>query len=303
MSDVINQSQNQQCDPVNFTFTNPELILHIIQPLIDVKSLPDLISLSTVSSDFSQIIKTSESFWKELCRQRWKTKWGFHRRWESAIEDFHLFNQYEENRNSSGITSFWRERYFEEEQDATRRSIGLRELNSLKFDFRFWIGQPTVIGERIVVRSGLLQSASRDVRFQSDENDNNWERNEDFLYRGTLSGHPCQEPGIEWFMNDSSIIQWGFSPNLWPRGEIRRTPDWGWEIRNPNVVMRAIDPLPSTDVDEEKEESDQDYADNSLWEDLINSLENVPMRNAPEVNGYPVTAELPRSFLDHPFVD
>ena len=234
--------------------------------------------------------------------QRWKTKWGFHRRWESAIEDFHLFNQYEENRSSSGILSFWRERYFEEEQDATRRSIGLRELNSLVFDFRFWIGQPTVIGERIVVRSGLLQSASREVRFQSDENDN-WERNEDFLYRGTLSGHPCREPGIEWFMNESSIIQWGFSPNLWPRGEIRRTPTWGWEIRNPNVIMRAIDPLPSTDVDKGKEESDQDYADNSLWGDLIDSLENVPMRNAPEVNGYPVTAELPRSFLDHPFVD
>ena len=197
--DVINRSQNQQCDPVNFTFTNPELILHIIQPLIDVKSLPDLISLSTVSSNFSQIIKTSETFWKELCRQRWKTKWGFHRRWENAIEHFNLFNQYEENRNSSGITSFWRERYFEEEQDATRRSIGLRELNSLVFDFRFWIGQPTVIGERIVVRSGLLQSASREVRFQSDENDN-WERNEDFLYRGTLSGLKLAMPWLQHIM-------------------------------------------------------------------------------------------------------
>jgi len=43
--------------------------------------------------------------------------------------------------------------------------------------------------------------------------------------------------------------------------------------------------------------------DDRLWKDLIDSLENVPMRNAPQVNGYPVTAELPRSFLEHPFVD
>ena len=211
------------------------------------------------------------------------------------------FNNYDRN---SGVT-FWRERYFEEEQDATRQSIGLRELNSLVFDFRFWIGHPTVVDERIVVKSGLLQSASRDFRFQWNDDDN-WDGNDEFSYRGTISGHPCREPGIEWFMNESSIMQWGFSPNLWPKGEIRRTASWGWEIRNPNVVMRAIDPLPSTEeenIANEEEEIDQDYVDNSLWGDLIDSLENVPMRNAPVVNGHPVVAELPRSFLDHPFVD
>lgn len=235
----INPTSKQQvaavpcCDPINFTFTTPDLILNIIRPLIDAQSLPSLISLSTVSTNFLQIIRTSETFWKELCHQRWKEKWGFHRRWEEAVKQYDMFHECKERRGS-GVT-FWRDRYFEEEQDATRRSIGMRELNSLKFDFRFWIGQPTVVDERIVVKSGLLQSASRDVRFhwREDEDHQVEEGHEErwFSYRGELTGHPCREPGIEWFMNQS-IIQWGYRPNLWPKGEIRRTENWGWEIRN-----------------------------------------------------------------------
>eukprot|EP00573_Skeletonema_grethae_P006196 CAMPEP_0201707172 /NCGR_PEP_ID=MMETSP0578-20130828/50904_1 /ASSEMBLY_ACC=CAM_ASM_000663 /TAXON_ID=267565 /ORGANISM="Skeletonema grethea, Strain CCMP 1804" /LENGTH=307 /DNA_ID=CAMNT_0048195729 /DNA_START=42 /DNA_END=965 /DNA_ORIENTATION=+ len=307
MTDVNPTSDQHQvvCDPIDFTFTTPDLILNIIRPLIDAQSLPALLSLSTISTNFLQIIRTSETFWKELCRQRWKEKWGFHRRWEDALKWYDVFNN-DQGRSDTRVT-FWRERYFEEEQDATRQSISLRELNSLTFDFRFWIGQPTVVNERIVVKSGLLQSASRDVRFwwKDDEENRVEEGSEEwFSYRGVLTGHPCREPGIEWFMNDSSIIQWGFRPNLWPKGEIRRTENWGWEIRNPNVVMRAIDPLPSLDGSNATNEgNDLINVDEGLWKDLIDSLENVPMRNAPEVNGYPVNAELPRSFLDHPFIE
>lgn len=305
MNCISNQRVVVPCDPISSTFATPDLILHIICPLIDHKSLPALISLSTVSTNFLQTIRTSETFWRELCYQRWKEKWGFYRRWESAMKDYDGFNKCEERRRDSGVT-FWRERYFEEEQDATRRSINMRELNSLVFDFRFWIGQPTVVDERIVVKSGLFQSASREVRFhwRNDEEHNRVDDgNEEWLYRGELTGHPCQDPGIEWFINEPSIIQWGFRPNLWPKGEVRRTESWGWEIRNPNVVMRAIDPLPATDNITEEEAAVLFQIDNSLWGDLIDSLENVPMRNAPEVNGFPVTAELPRSFLDSPFVD
>lgn len=71
--------------------------------------------------------------------------------------------------------------------------------------------------------------------------------------------------------------------------------------------MRAIDTLPSLDeniaAEAEEEHEELNNVDYKLWKDLIDSLENVPMRNAPQVNGYPVTAELPRSFLEHPFVD
>ena len=72
----------------------------------------------------------------------------------------------------------------------------------------------------------------------------------------------------------------------------------------PNVVMRAIDPLPSLDDNNTTNEgNDLINVDESLWKDLIDSLENVPMRNAPEVNGFPVVAQLPRSFLNHPFIE
>ena len=71
--------------------------------------------------------------------------------------------------------------------------------------------------------------------------------------------------------------------------------------------MRAIDTLPSLDdnsaAEAEEGHEELNKVDYKLWKDLIDSLENVPMRNAPLVNDYPVTAELPRSFLEHPFVD
>ena len=231
------QHQALVCNPIDVTFTSPDLILNIIHPLIDAQSLPALLSLSTISTNFLQIIRTSETFWKELCHQRWKEKWGYHKRWEEALKHYDVFNEECQERRNTKIT-FWRQRYFEEEQDATRQSIGARELNSLTFDFRFWIGQPRVVDERIVVKSGLLQSASRDVRFCCKDDDDDGHQVEEgsdddwFSHRGFMTGHPCREPGIEWFMNESSIIQWGFQPNLWPKGEIRRTENWGWEIRN-----------------------------------------------------------------------
>ena len=66
--------------------------------------------------------------------------------------------------------------------------------------------------------------------------------------------------------------------------------------------MRAIDPIPASlpgDVNVQEEESS--LVDDGLWKDLIDTLDYIPMRNAPLVNGYPVTAELPRSMFEHSF--
>jgi hypothetical protein len=35
-----------------------------------------------------------------------------------------------------------------------------------------------------------------------------------------------------------------------------------------------------------------------LWKDLLDDLDNIPLRNNPTVNGFLVTAELPRTYLD-----
>jgi len=125
------------------------------------------------------------------------------------------------NDNDTNNNNFWKARYFAEERDATRTNISATELESLVFDFRFWIGQPTVtVDGHIVVKSGLLESASREVRFTNstpivmdgdgdDDNgggddgmENSDESREEFpggmwSARGHLMGHPCREPGIE----------------------------------------------------------------------------------------------------------
>lgn len=189
------------------------------------------------------------------------------------------------------------------------------------FDFRFWVGQPTVVDGRIIVRSGLLTSASRDVRFTLAKERSLEDRREvdnatpTWSARGNVTGHPCNDPGIEWFLDETSgKIQWGFLPNLWPQGSVRRLDNWGWQIENPNVVLRSIDPSPplttaeSCDWDETKlDEIESDCSRNhgrldpnkDLWKDLLDSLVNIPLRTAPSVNGFRVTAEIPRSFSQY----
>ena len=111
---------------------------------------------------------------------------------------------------------------------------------------------------------------------------------------------------------ESGKIQWGFLPNLWPQGTVVRIAStWGWQIQNPNIVMRAIDEVPAAtpsihseliERDEEKSSGIEqeciknDTVGDSLFKDLIDSLENVPLRAAPLVNGVRVYADVPRSW-------
>ena len=124
------------------------------------------------------------------------------------IENQHQQTTQEENKTVANTTNtnnnnFWRSRYFIEEQDSKRKRIRAEELESMVFDFRFWIGQPTVVDGKIVVKSGLLESASRQVRFSRpskvvvgrlDEAD---VLTQTWSARGHLTGHPCDEDGIE----------------------------------------------------------------------------------------------------------
>lgn len=110
-------------------------------------------------------------------------------------------------------------------------------------------------------------------------------------------------------------IQWGFVPNLWPRGTVQRLDNWGWQIYNPNVVLRSIDQVSSAtflkpnDCDQTKlndteppfgQCSEIDSSDdNIMWKDLLDSLENFPLIAYPVMNGsVKVTAEIPRGFFE-----
>jgi hypothetical protein len=200
-------------------YATPDLLLAILRPLIDGDFLPTLRSLSIVSKSFRQATLSNE-LWREICHQRWKEKWGFHPRWERALMDYSNYSkeQHEESiDDTSNDFCFWKERYFLEERDATRHLILAEELESLIFDFRFWIGQPEVVDGRVVVKSGLLESASSEVRFSKHSQVGLDEGSaEEDVYarpswsaRGNLTGHPCKEPGIEWFLDEcTGVVQW-----------------------------------------------------------------------------------------------
>eukprot|EP00579_Thalassiosira_antarctica_P024936 CAMPEP_0202013300 /NCGR_PEP_ID=MMETSP0905-20130828/25756_1 /ASSEMBLY_ACC=CAM_ASM_000554 /TAXON_ID=420261 /ORGANISM="Thalassiosira antarctica, Strain CCMP982" /LENGTH=337 /DNA_ID=CAMNT_0048572799 /DNA_START=11 /DNA_END=1024 /DNA_ORIENTATION=- len=315
----------QQHDSIKSIFATSDLLIDILRPLIDEDFLPALFSLSLVSKNFHQA-SLSDQLWREICYTRWKGKWGFHLRWKNALKDHFYSLEQEKTKQPSQdepkpANNFWKSRYFFEEQDATRNLILAEELETLVFDFRFWIGQPTVIDGRIVVKSGLLESASSEVRFSKPTQVCERSEEEDisgamWSARGCLTGHPCKEPGIEWFLDElSGIVQWGFVPNLWPQGSVQRVDNWGWQIQNPNVVLRSIDPSPSPAIISEVSEWDETKLDeierecsknhgkivtrHHLWKDLLDTLENIPLRNTPSVDGFRVTAEIPRAFIEH----
>lgn len=103
-------------------------------------------------------------------------------------------------------SSFWKERYKAVEQSVAGNNdtiIRTRELESLVFDFRFWMGQPGVSREHVVVESGLMQSASRRLRFvESPEPTGDT--------RGHIIGHPSNETGIECKQNIRHVKRWHF---------------------------------------------------------------------------------------------
>ncbi|KAL7538643.1 hypothetical protein ACHAXR_008722 [Thalassiosira sp. AJA248-18] len=310
-------SQKEPLSQQHGVFSSPDLLLDILIVLLDEDFLPTLHSLSLVSKNFHQAT-LSNQLWREMCFQRWKGKWGFHPRWEKALVDYSDSLNQKQQQSQESADNFWKARYFFEEQDATRKLILAEELESLVFDFRFWIGQPTVVDGRIVVKSGLLDSASSEVKFVGSSHGGRSEE-EDVMgpswnARGHLTGHPCKEPGIEWFLDEKSgTVQWGFVPNLWPQGNVQRLDNWGWQIQNPNVVLRSIEPIPSsptipkiiewdeTKLDEIEKECSKNLGEidtaNHMWKDLLDTVENVPL-SAPFVNGFPVTADIPRSFIE-----
>mmetsp|Transcript_3938 Transcript_3938/g.6487 ORF Transcript_3938/g.6487 Transcript_3938/m.6487 type:complete len:123 (-) Transcript_3938:49-417(-) len=117
------------------------------------------------------------------------------------------------------------------------------------------------------------------------------------------------------------IVQWGFIPNLWPQGNMQRLDNWGWQIQNPNVILRSIDDSTAAaassstvqpseanggwdeakldEIERECSRSDgRDVSCNEMWRDLLDTMVNIPLRNTPSVNGFRVTADIPRAFME-----
>ena len=93
-------------------------------------------------------------------------------------------------------------------------------------------------------------------------------------------------------------------------GKVKRLENWGWQISNVNVVLRAIDPSPthitlgSIDWDgkrlcdiKTKFELCSRYNEkctcDCMWKDLFQSLQTIPLRRAMIRSMTRMTAELP----------
>ena len=213
MQDVAVKRDEDEGDDsiIRCVFASSDLVFNILRPLIDGDPCTTigLLQLSTVSKSFQNTVQSNQ-FWGDICYQRWKTKWGFWIRWNKALSDY---NSLIEPGNEESLINFWKSRYFHEERDARRRLITADELVSLVFDFRFWLGHQIINEDGdLITKSGLFESASRDLRFSvvpSDLDEYDGEgvgasHSQIPLHtipassaRGQIKGHPMYETGIE----------------------------------------------------------------------------------------------------------
>ena len=240
---------------------------------------PDLSVLSrsaVINRAFARAVLADE-IWKAICAVRWMAKWGFKQRMESA----------------SGHG--WRAKYIDQERDAKRDAITVEELHGMRFDFRFWLAH---VPGADTSWTGLDRSFSRQVRMAPCGDDDSVEPTSLELVvkqrpdlsqvanLGRVLGHPTgDEPCMNWLLDaDGRGIQWGYYPELWPKGVVRRLQSWGWEICNQNVCMRALDhDHAAVDGGEESAGSIAAAAFNAaheseLWGDLLLSLEYCQAR-------------------------
>ena len=249
----------------------------------------------------------SDAYWKRLCKSRWSTKFGFSRRWQSAMGRVPP--------RGSAYTG-WRDAFQSAEQDAARlekhATLWPDELHELTFDFRFWIDTSGSSGGRIL-RTGLRRSISRTFQMLplSDANEpipiDEMEAADvlnltgcksrpdyrapvlpDEVAQGQVVGHPNHLAGhtdlMRFFVLNGRIVQWGYYPNLWPVGIVQALPTWGWQIANTNVCMRAID---EDDVD----------GGAHLFDDLLDTL--TTSHNFRTHDGREI--ELPTSYVEGPY--
>jgi len=74
-------------DAIGLVFDSSDLLVKIICYIADGKCHKSMSQLSGTSKIFKRMTG-SNMLWRELCYRRWKGKWGFHKRWESALADY-----------------------------------------------------------------------------------------------------------------------------------------------------------------------------------------------------------------------
>ena len=288
--DIDEQSSSGTCletdvkNPLVSPFESIDLIREIATFLVDDAN--DVAKLSVVSKTCYAAILGSPQVWRCICQTRWIKKWGYVQRWRTA------------GKLAKPTGPWWRDRYYWQESDGRRTHITAAELDTLLFDFRFWLSQ--FWGHGNLLASGLRWTASQNLKFSRRHGEH---ANPEFSWPGVewgvLDGHPSGRDDLEWFLNqDGQNMQWGKLPSLFPKGNIHRLPTWGWEIRNPNVCLRALD---STEITSSNGETRVEVVkdDENLWSDYSLSLRRYPTDFGMPHEGM-AFIEAPESFWSFP---
>lgn len=264
---------------VQIVFGSIDLVREII--LFLSNDSVHILILTGVSKSFQGATLDSSQVWRLTCRVRWSKKWGFADRWKRAERDSLLCS------SSQSPGKWWRDRFFLEEADSKRASItDVEELCSFVWDMRFWLTD-FLENERNILQSGLRWSASSKFRFGSSPRGDNEQRHDGLS--GIIRGHPSERTDLEWFLDDDGKeIQWGRLPYLWPKAGLVRLENWGWEIRNPNVCLRAID----TDTD--------NGTICKMWDDYLQSVKYHRVMVWPRLEEGEIMIEVPTQFFSFP---
>lgn len=186
---------------------------------------------------FAENAAKTNLLWKQLCKFRWKDKWGYEKRWEKALQSFEV----------NPDEHYWMQTYHNEEEDAKRNHLTLNELHTMTFDMRLWFSfsllhrQPQNM--RDLMPTGLRQTVASNL-----------------VLKKTGDVVPIEH--FTWTHNDDDdeVITQITIKALGDRKcyplVVTRLPNWGWELRGKGYVCRAVD---------------KDNAED-MWEDLISKI-------------------------------
>ena len=270
-------------------------------------------------------ICASDTLWRGLCETRWRSKWGFARRWRAALHEA------ESVQDCTGARVSWRERYKRQELDAKRSSITVDELQSFHFDarrraevehslttaLRFveprclrddlpepGLGRSSAyagdFGSRPVRDLFALTLGAFPVRVE-DQSHIEWNFGghvqnfpvelEDPRHGFLRTDQRVRQGRIKWCLSaDGQSLQWGLLPcECCPVALVRRLKSWGWEIMSDKVVLRSVEPPQG-----EESPLNASVPNEGLWSDLLQELETWRVWGS--VRRIPGSWMTPRSF-------
>jgi hypothetical protein len=76
------------------------------------------------------------------------------------------------------------------------------------------------------------------------------------------AGHPSGK-NFPWVLDADGIgLQWGPEEAPFPKGEVVRMQDWGWKVKNTNVILKPV-------VNETERETNSDFLDDPTFSDVL----------------------------------